>query len=62
MAFWKDKKGNELTRKEFIERWKQGIQQVTPYQQVKMQLRSTYLMIVGFIAGIIATAFAIKTL
>ena len=62
MTFWKDKQGKELTRKEFMDRWKQGISEVTPYQQVKMQVRSTYLMIAGFIAGIIITILSIKTL
>jgi len=62
MAFWKDKQGKQLTRAEFMVRWKKGIADVTPYQQVKMQVRSTYLMIAGFIAGIIITFLSIKTL
>ena len=62
MAFWTDKKGKELTRKEFMERWKKGIKQVTPLQQVKFQIKSTYLMIAGFIAGIIICIISVKTL
>ncbi len=62
MTFFKDKKGNELTRKEFMQRWKSGIQSVTPLQQIKIQVRSTMIMLVGILAGIIVTLFNIKTL
>lgn len=62
MSFWKDKKGNELTRKEFMDRWKSGIQSVTPLQQVKINIRSTMIMLVGILAGIIITSINIKTL
>lgn len=60
--FWKDKKGKELTYQQFMNRWKKGIQQVTPIQQVRMQVKSTLLMIIGFLAGIIICITKIKTL
>ena len=62
MSFWKDKDGNKLTRKEFMDRWKSGIQSVTPLQQIKIQVRSTIIMLVGILTGIIVTLFNIKTL
>lgn len=62
MSFWKDKKGNQLSRKEFIEKWKEGIQKVTPLQQTNIQLRSTKIMLIGITAGIIVSLFKIKTL
>lgn len=62
MSFWKDKQGNELNRKEFMVRWKQGIQLVTPLQQINIQVRSTIIMLVGILAGIIVTMFKIKLL
>jgi len=58
---WKDKSGKEVSGKEFMSRWKKGIQGVTPLQQVDVQIRSTWIMIVGIMAGIVVTAVAIKT-
>ena len=52
MTFWKDKKGNKLTRKEFFERWSQGIQKVTPLQQIRIQVRSTKISLIGVVGGI----------
>ena len=59
---WKDKDGKEVGRKEFMSRWKQGMQGVTPQQQVNVQIRSTWIMIIGIIAGIIVAIVAIKTI
>ncbi len=50
--FWKDKQGNKLTRKEFFERWKIGIQSVTPLQQIRIQIRSTKISLIGVVGGI----------
>jgi len=58
---WKDKDGKEVGRKEFMERWKKGMQGVTPLQQTEVQIRSTWIMIAGIIAGIIVAIVAIKT-
>jgi len=58
---WKDKDGKEVGREEFMERWKKGMAGVTPLQQVDVQIRSTWIMIVGIIAGIVVTIIAIKT-
>lgn len=62
MTFWKDKEGNELTFKEFMSRWKSGIQSVTPLQQIKIQVRSTKIILFGILAGIIVTIFKIDML
>ena len=50
--FWKDKEGNKLTRKQFFDKWKEGIQKVTPLQQTKIQVRSTKISLIGIIGGI----------
>ncbi|KKM66098.1 hypothetical protein LCGC14_1484670 [marine sediment metagenome] len=50
--FWKDKEGNKLTRQEFFERWKKGIQMVTPLQQIRIQIRSTKISLIGVVGGI----------
>ena len=62
MKIWKDTQGNKLTPKEFLGRWKQGLQGVTPLQQTQVQIKSTWIMIVGIIAGIVISTIAIQTL
>ena len=60
--FWKDKEGKELTFKEFMSRWKDGIEGITPLQQIKGQLNATYIMLIGISAGFVITLFAFKDL
>lgn len=55
MKIWTDKQGNKLTAKEFMNRWKQGIERITPLQQTKNQIRGYYLIFVGIIWGIVYT-------
>ena len=52
---FKDNEGNQLTYKEYMERWKKGIEQVTPLQQAQAQFKSTIIMLIGILAGIIIT-------
>lgn len=56
----KDKSGKEITTKEFFQRWKQGIQEVTPLQQTKISLWGTLLVMIGVIIGLYVT-FVSKT-
>lgn len=53
---FKDKQGNKLTGKQFLSRWGQGIQQVTPFQQAQMQLLSYLPIFIGIIWGIVLTS------
>jgi hypothetical protein len=52
---WTDKEGNKLTGKQFLARWKQGIQSVTPLQQAQVQLLNYLPIFIGLIWGIILT-------
>ena len=45
-----------------MQRWKSGIQSVTPLQQIKIQVRSTLIIMSGIVMGIIVTIINIKTL
>ena len=56
-----DKEGNVLTWKEYGARWKKGIEGVTPLQQLKVQMQSTWIMLVGIVAGIVICLIAIKS-
>ena len=45
-----------------MERWKKGIEQVTPLQQAKAQFKSTIIMLIGILTGIIITISQFKKL
>lgn len=47
-----DKSGKKITWKEFFARWKQGIQKVTPLQQIQVNLWGYLLVFAGIIWGI----------
>ena len=51
--FWKDKKGEELNLKQFLGRWKKGVEGVTPLQQTTTTLWSYPLVIGGLVTGIV---------
>lgn len=55
---WTDKNGNKLTAKEFMQRWKEGIANVTPLQQAKMTLLNYIPIFIGIIFGIVASAWS----
>ncbi|MGA2130626.1 MAG: hypothetical protein ABSG05_03395 [Candidatus Pacearchaeota archaeon] len=44
-----------MNTKEFFTKWKQGIEAITPYQQVRGQLFSIIPIFIGIIIGIIVT-------
>jgi hypothetical protein len=51
--FWKAKDGTELTFKQFIKRWKEGVETTSPLQQVKISLWGYPLIYGGTITGLI---------
>ena len=60
--FWTDKLGNKLTYNQFMSKWKEGLKGVTPFQQTRMQLNSTYIMLIGILCGFVITLFNLKNL
>ena len=58
----KDKQGNQLTWKEYLQRWKRGIEGVTPLQQTNIQIKGTYIIILGLCAGIFISILGFKNL
>ena len=52
MKVWTDKKGNKLTAKEFMQRWKEGIARVTPLQQTQNQINGYVVVLLGELWGI----------
>lgn len=51
----KTKAGEKITWKEFGRRWKKGIQEVTPLQQVMSTIFGQVLILVGIVWGIVAS-------
>lgn len=51
--FWKTKTKEKLKLKEFLKRWKRGIEGITPLQSTKTQLSGIWITITGIIAGIV---------
>ena len=62
MKIFKDKQGNKLTFKEFIERWKIGLEGITPIQRIDSQLAGTKLMLLGLVLGLIMSLIGFKSL
>jgi len=58
----KDKIGNQLTWKEFFQRWKLGIEGITPIQRLKTQARGTEIQIIGVLIGLVISLMNLKLL
>jgi len=56
------KTGEQITWKEYFARWKKGIQTLSQLQQIKGQINSTWIIIIGVVAGFIITLFDITKL
>jgi len=62
MKVWTDKEGNKLTAREFMSRWKEGIQKVTPLQQTVSSFYFTWLTIIGLVCGLIVSIWKFQLL
>ena len=54
MKIWKTKEGEKIGFKEFIKRFKSGIQSITPLQRLQNEQRATFIMLVGYVVGLIS--------
>lgn len=54
--FLKDINGNKLKFKEFMKRWKEGIEGITPLQQAKTVLLGNWIVVSGILSGMIINA------
>ena len=62
MYFWKDKKGNKLSFKQFLKRWKDGFDNITPIQKTKTQITATRIQLLGIFLGLIMTIIGWRVL
>lgn len=53
--FWKSKSGEELKFKEFLSRWKDGMEGITPLQQTRTTLWSFFPLVFGVMWGLVVT-------
>ncbi len=56
--FWKDRKGNKLTLKQFGSRYKEGVVNITPLQQTKTTLWSFIPIFAGLTWGVTVMSIA----
>lgn len=56
------KSGEKITWKEFFQRWKKGIEGITPLQQTKSLFTSNVIMFIGIFCGLIISLFHFKSL
>ena len=62
MKVFKDKEGKKLDTAEFFQKWGEGIKQITPHQKLAIQLRGTFLILVGLVCGFVISLFKYETL
>lgn len=51
---FKTKTGEKITGKEFMKRWKEGIENITPKQRMENEKNSTFTMLIGYIVGLVS--------
>lgn len=62
IKMWKDKQGNELTFKEFMQKWREGIEGISPLQKLKSQMWGTRISLIGIILGLFVSVYGYKNL
>jgi len=55
--FLKDKSGKKITPKEFKDRWVKGMQNLSPAQRTQNDIASSIIILIGFIASVVALIF-----
>ena len=59
---FKDKEGNKLTFKEFMKKWGEGIEGISPLQKIKTQIGGTRIMLIGLFLGLCVSIYGWKNL
>ena len=53
MYFWKDKKGEKLSFKQFLKRLKEGVNGISPLQKTRTQITATRIQLLGIFLGLV---------
>ena len=62
MHFWKTPKGEKLNFKQFMKKWGEGIEGLTPLQVTKTHLHSLKVAFIGILLGLYYSVMAFKQL
>ena len=62
MHFWKNKKGEKLSFKEFIKHWQKGVEGITPLQSIKTQMGGTKITMLGMFLGLCVSIYGWRNL
>lgn len=62
MKIWKTKTGEKIDFKEFMNRWKSGIEGISPSQKIKTQITGTKIMLIGLFLGLCVSIYGWKNL
>ena len=62
IKIWKDKSGKWITFKEFIKRFKEGIETINPLQRLKTQIFGTRIILIGLFLGLFVSIYGFKKL
>ena len=58
----RDKEGNYLTLKEWLQRWRRDMEGITPLQQTNIQIQATLILIIGLLSGVVISIIGFKNL
>lgn len=61
-AFELMKESIQKSNPTFFQKWKKGIEMITPYQQAQLMYKNTWIMILGITLGLIVALLALKQL
>lgn len=53
----KTKSGETISWSEYLNRWKEGISMVTPYQKAKAQIQALRMQLIGILCGIAVSIY-----
>jgi len=62
MKIFKDKEGKELTFKEFMKRWGEGIEGLTPAEKLNSQLVGTRIILIGIALGLFVSLYGYRNM
>jgi hypothetical protein len=58
----KDKAGNQITFKEFMSRWKKGIESLSPAQKLKNDINGNFVTLLGYLVALVAVIVKIEAI
>ena len=60
VKIWKDKDGKKIDAKEFVKRYREGLNLITPLQRLENEVRANFITFIGYVLGIAALLIYFK--